>query len=61
MDVAAMSSALSAMQLQQQVQLSVVGKVMDFQEQSANALIETMSEIPMAQDPNRGQLFDVSV
>lgn len=32
MDVAAMSSALSAMQLQQQVQLSVVGKAMDFQE-----------------------------
>lgn len=61
MDVAAMSSALSAMQLQQQVQLSVVGKAMDFQEQNATALIETMSEISVAQDPNRGQLFDMSV
>lgn len=56
-----MSSVLSAMQLQQQVQLSVVGKAMDFQEQNATALIETMSEIPVAQDPNRGQLFDMSV
>lgn len=56
-----MSSALSAMMLQQQVQLSVASKAMDFQEVNANALIEQMAELPQAQDPIRGQNIDFSV
>ncbi|MBQ0138296.1 MAG: YjfB family protein [Kurthia sp.] len=55
------SSALSAMVLEQQVQLSIVNKAMDTQKQSADALIEAMNEIPMAQDPFRGQQIDISI
>lgn len=55
------SMAMASMQLQQQVQLSVVSKAMDVQTQNADALIEAMNELPMAQDPTRGTLFDHSV
>lgn len=55
------SSALSAMMLEQQIQLSVINKAMDTQQQSADALIKAMNELPLAQDPFRGQRIDLSV
>lgn len=56
-----LSSALSAIMLQQQVQLSVTSKVMDVQQQNASQLIDMMETVQPALDPTRGQLFDVSV
>lgn len=56
-----LNTALSQMLLQQQVSLSVMNKVMDFQENSGEAIVEAMTNMTQAQDPIRGNLVDVSV
>lgn len=55
------STALSQIALQQQVQLSVVSQAMDFQESNGAAVIEAMAELPQAQDPIRGNVIDISI
>lgn len=56
-----LSTALSQLVLQQQIQLSVVNQAMDFHESNGEAIVEAMNELPQAQDPIRGNLFDVSI
>lgn len=55
------NATIAPILLEQQVQINIVNKAMDTQQQSADALIKAMQELPQAQDPFRGQIIDFSV
>lgn len=61
MDIAALSTALSQMQVQQQASLSVMKMTMDAGATQANDLLQMMQASTDAVDPNVGRTIDIKL
>ncbi|MBN6205023.1 YjfB family protein [Ralstonia pickettii] len=61
MDIAALSTALSQMQVQQQASLSVMKMTMDTGATQANDLLQMMQASTDAVDPNVGKTIDIKL
>ncbi len=60
-DIAALSTVLSQMQVQQQASLSVMRMTMDTGANQANDLLQMMQASTDAVDPNAGRTIDIKL
>lgn len=61
MDIAALSTALSQIQVQQQASLSVTKMAMDSGKTQASEMLRMMEASSQAVDPNLGRIVDIKL
>lgn len=61
MDIAALSTALSQIQVQQQASLSVTKMAMDSGKTQASEMLQMMEASSQAVDPNLGRMVDIKL